>query len=768
MPRIDELSEFTPSLITELHDREGEIFATFARERRILLAEGKVPEVLAQAIISGEDANFYQHSGIDPMGVVRSLLKNIGRDSPIGGSTLTMQLARKLYLTPEKTWRRKIEEAFLTVEIEKKFSKEQILTLYGNVMYLGHGNHGMEAASRNFFGKPAAELDVHEAATLVGILQRPSDYSPYRRPDRVLSRRDYVLRRMGVEGYLDDAALAAALAEPLVVRPSVRETRLAPYFAEEIRKDLESRYGSDVLLENGLTVETTLDRRMQLAAEAALRRGLLELDHRFGFRGPLDRIEIDAPEAVGLDTWATLRVEPGVWAQGVVLRARGRVADVKIGDQIYPLGPDGIRWTGRERPGDLLRPGDVAWFRFGEPTAEGEPPTLFLEQEPKLEGAVVVLESATGAIRAMVGGWDFERSKFNRVTQAHRQPGSGFKPFVWGAALEAGYTLADTFFDAPTAFEGTPGLIDYSPRNFYRDYYGIVTLRRAMEVSANVTAVKLLDLVGAAQVVEFGRRCGLRSELPPYPSLALGAAELSPLEMAAAYATFANQGLHVEPHLIERVTARDGRVLEEHRTRASKAMEPQIAHLMTRLLSGVIDRGTGKTAAAIPLDLAGKTGTTDDYSDAWFIGYTPRLTVLSWVGYDVKKRIGRNMTGAVAALPIWRAVIERGLEEGWIQEGETFSAPPGLSTRPVDYLTGLLAAPGAPAVIQESFLEGTEPVFSWNERWREVMDLPWYQQRFYYVAKASERMPEDVLDWTPVIEAWTAKSEAEAEAEESE
>ncbi len=756
VPRIDTLSDFRPSLVTQLLDVNGDVFATFARERRFLLAEDDVPDLLQQAILSGEDANFFSHGGVDATGVARSVLKNLRRDrqSQIGGSTLTMQLARKLYLTREKTWRRKIEEAFLTVEIEKNFSKQQILTLYSNVMYLGHGNYGMEAAARDFFGKSTRDLTAAEAATLVGILQRPSDYSPYRRPDLVLARRDYVLGRMREEGYLTDEEHRAAVEEPLLVQPPRREIQVAPYFAEEIRKSLEDRYGSDALLENGLRVQTTLDRRIQRAAEAALRWGLMRLDRRRGWRGPLRQVELEEG-GTQLESWTFLppgEIPTGSWVEGLVERVDGRQAEVRIGRELHTLDASGIRWTRMRRPGDVVQAGDVAWFRFVA-GKEGER-TLELVQEPELEGAVVVLESATGAVRAMVGGWSFDRSKFNRASQARRQVGSAFKPFVFGVALESGYTLADTFFDAPAGFPGPTAAIEYSPRNYYRDYYGISTLRRALELSMNVTSVKLLDLVGPERVVDFAHRAGIRSELSPYPSLALGAADLSPLEVASAYAAIANNGLRVEPHLVETVRELDGRILEQHRMQASKAMDPQIAFLLTCALEGVVDRGTAKAVNGLPLDLAGKTGTTDDYSDAWFAGFTPRYTVLTWVGHDVKRPIGRNMTGAEAALPIWQKVIEAGLAEGWIPEGETFVPPPGIVEQPIEHLTGFLPAPGAGRVIDEAFVEGTEPVLTWDESWSRVMRLPWYQQRAFYLPKAGERMPEDVADWGPILASW--------------
>ena len=373
-----------------------------------------------------------------------------------------------------------------------------------------------------------------------------------------------------------------------------------------------------------------------------------------------------------------------------------------------------------------------------------------------------MLESATGAIRAMVGGWSFEDSKFNRATQARRQVGSAFKPFVYGAALEAGYTASDTFFDGPTAFPGPTNELTYSPRNFYRDYYGIATMRRALELSMNVTAVKVLDLVGVDRVMDFARRSGIESEMPPYPSLALGTADLSPLELAAAYASFPNQGVSVQPYLIERIQLPDGRTLEQHSTQARKATEPEVAYILTSLLEGVIDRGTGTLVKEFDIDLAGKTGTTDDFSDAWFVGFSPRYTMLTWVGHDMKKRIGRNMTGAEAALPIWKELVVAGLEDGWLSPGERFTRPPGLSNLEVEYYSGLVSRPGAEKTVEEVFILGTEPVLQYNPDWSKVFVMPWYQQRAHYVAKARERMPEDIEDWTAILEGWEEPDQPES------
>ena len=756
MPRVEALADFTPGQITQLFDRHGEVFATYAREKRVLLREGEVPELLQQAILAAEDRNFFQHGGIDAEGVLRAAIKNLSRKrtSRIGGSTITMQLARELYLTKKKTWQRKIEEALLSVELEKNFSKQQILTLYCNLIFLGHGNYGFEAASRSYFNKSVADLTLPEAAMLAGIPQRPSAYSAYRRPDLVLERRDYVLRRMQEDGFITPDEYQIATNEPLLVVPQSQEDLLAPYFAEEVRRYLESTYGSQGLLERGLQVETTLDPDIQRAAERALRQGLLSLDHRRGWRGAPYRIEEEDLESFDLPSWSNLEPQQGDWVEGLIVEVARQRARVRVADLEFEVGAAEMEWVGNRRLTDVFRVGDVAWFEIQASEEGGELDRLSLEQEPKLEGAVVVLESATGAVRAMVGGWDFTRSSFNRATQARRQVGSAFKAFVYGAALETGFTPADTLLDAPAVFPGADLQLTYSPRNNSRRYYGITTLRRGLEHSMNVTSAKLGDLVGMDRVAEFARRCGISSPMAPYPSLALGAAELIPLELTAAYAAIANQGVFVEPLLIDRIAGPDGSLVEEHQPQAHKAMEPEIAYVLGQMLAGVVDRGTAVSMRNLDVDLAGKTGTTDRYVDAWFVGFSPRWTLLSWVGHDQNEPIGPRMTGAAAALPIWRSVVEAGLEEGWVVAGGQFNRPSAVAQLPVEYFTGLLPGPGATAIIQEVFIAGTEPTRLYDPEWQRVMNLPWYQQRPFYLAKAGERMPDSVEDWTLIKEIW--------------
>ncbi|HSL84248.1 MAG TPA: PBP1A family penicillin-binding protein, partial [Thermoanaerobaculia bacterium] len=706
-----------------------------------------IPEVLQQAVVAAEDGNFFRHGGFDAFGVGRAVWANLQRGERFSGaSTITMQLARMLYLSREKLWRRKIEETFLAVELEKNLTKQQILTLYCNLVNLGHGRYGVEAASRYYFNKPAAELELVEAAALAGIIQRPSDYSPYRRPEAVVERRNYVLRRMHEEGYISRERWQAAREEPLLVVRQRPRDQLAPYFAEEVRQYLEAGYGATRLYEGGLQVATTLDPEAQRAAEQALRDGLLRLDHRRGFRGEILRLEGGDLEARDLPSWYDHDPVPGRWYQGIVLETNRNRARVKIHDRTFVLGPEGIAWTGRSRPSDLLQRGDVAWFRLEAPEATeggeaaGEP-VLHLEQEPQIEGAVLVLESASGAVRAMVGGWDYDRSKFNRAVQAERQVGSAFKPFVYGAALEAGYTAADTVFDGPTAFRGAAGPASYQPKNHGLRHYGILTLRRALEASINVPAVKLLDMVGVDRVIDFSRRCGIDARLPPYPSLALGSAEIRPLELAGAYAAIANQGTWVKPYLVESVRTPGGRVLEEHFPETRTATSPQVAYVLTHMLEGVVDRGTARRLADLPVAIAGKTGTTDDYSDAWFIGFTPRHTLLVWVGYDVKRSLGRGMDGATTAAPIWKDVARAGLEDGWIDEGGEFQPPSGVTFATIEFRSGLVAQEG----FRESFVAGTEPAQPYDAKWGLIHSLPWYQQGTFYIPKRGEKMPYSTL-----------------------
>ena len=758
-PEVENL-DFSPRLVTQLLDRHGQVVQTYSRENRVLLQEGEVPEVLEKAILAVEDANFYQHGGVDLKGILRALVKNI-RSGNIeeGASTITMQLARDLFsLTRQQKFKRKVEEAFLAVELEKRFSKQQLLTMYCNLVNLSQGNYGMEAASRNYFGKSVGDLTLAEAATLAGIPQRPSYHNPYDRPEAVLDRRNVVLGRMRAENFITQEEYEEALEEPLLVLPRRRKNEIGPYFTEEVRRYLIDTYGDVELYDRGLQVRTTLDRDIQRAAEEALRAELQRLDKTKGWREPETTLPEEGLEERELPSWPEGDLLPGEWYEGIVLESGPKVAQVRIAGQTFELGREGMKWTKRRRPDELLERGDVTWFRFEPPEDDGEP-VLMLEQQPEVEAAALVLESETGAVRALVGGWSYERNEFNRITQARRQVGSAMKPFVFGAALEIGFTAADTLFDGPVVFVGADNTESYSPRNYYRRYDGIMTLRHALELSVNVPAVKLLDMVGVERVVDFARRCGLRSELPPYPSLALGSADLTPLELATSYATIVNRGVFVEPYFIESIHSHGDRLIEEHQPQAQKAMSPQVAYVLTSMLRGVAERGTAAQALArLDIPTAGKTGTTNSFTDAWFVGFTPRYTVLTWVGYDQKRFLGRGWTGAHAALPIWAGIVERGLEDGWLSTDEVFEEPPGIVELEIEKITGLLPGPGADKVISEIFIEGTEPDRSFNTDWARVVRLPWYLQESFYLPKEGEKMPSQVSDWDGILEGWKEKS----------
>ena len=586
MPRVESLASYTPNLVTQLYDKNGNVFTTFARERRVMLKESEMPVLMERALVASEDSNFFQHGGIDVLGIGRAALADFrARRVKEGASTITMQLSRTLFLSRERTWRRKVEEAFVAVELEKNYTKSQILTLYLNLINFGHGNYGVEAASRYYFDKPAAKLTLPEAALLVGIIPAPSHYSPYRTPELMLRQRDRVLRRMLDEKYIGREEYERAVKQPILVEPQEQEESFAPYFAEDVRKSLEASYGANSLYTEGLQVQTTLDPQIQKSAQQAIHAGLLKIDHRRGWRGPIAEIKEADIASQQLPTWGQSRIVPGRWYQGLVLESGPKSASVKIGKGTYTLGPEGIAWTNRRQPDALLKRGSVAWFRFEIPaaktaavkTAAAKPgetpkpeataaaaaaePRLMLEQQPKMESAAVVIENQTGAIRAMVGGWDFDRNKFNRITQARRQVGSSFKPFVYGAAIEAGWTPSDTLLDAPTSFIGADGRLSYRPENYYHKHYGIVTLRRALEQSINVPAVKLFELVGGKRVVDFAHRLGVQTQLPAWPSVSLGSADLTPLEMASAYSTIANLGTHIEPYMLQKVSKPDGQVL---------------------------------------------------------------------------------------------------------------------------------------------------------------------------------------------------------------
>ena len=744
LPAVEALTTYRPSAATLVKARDGSQLGSFAVERRLPVAFDQIPQVFRDAVVAVEDANFYQHPGVDPRGVLRAVVRNLlaRRSTGQGGSTLTQQLARQLFLTPEKRWERKIKEALLAVEIEQRFAKDEIFTLWANQMNFGHGNYGVEAASRFYFGKPAADLTLTEAALLAGIPQRPTDLSPINRPERAKARRNHVLRRMREEGMIDQAEFAAASAAPLGASPHTDRNASAAYFVEEVRRSVEDRFGSRQMLEGGLTVETTLDPALQALAERSLRDGLTALQRRLGWPGAKRNVvdlggDVERWEEPG---WPYLSWRQGDLAFAIVTDVQAERATARIADRPVLLDRKAVEWTGRTSLTRLVKRGDIVLVRLlNVPAERGTTLTVALEPEPNVEGAIVVLDNHTGALLALVGGFDFDRSQWDRAMQAARQCGSAFKPFVYIAALEQGFAPSDTIFDGPVLLPDEKGELTYTPLNYERQYEGIVTLRRALEHSLNASAVKMQAIIGGDAVIDVARRLGVKATLAPYSSMALGSFEITLVDLAAAYAGIANRGQVPEPYFIARVRDHEGKPLEERRPVIRQALREDVAYLMTHMLEGVVDRGTAAKAAGLPASLAGKTGTTDDYTDAWFIGFSPRITCGVWVGRDMKERIGRGMTGAEAALPTWMAFMESYLaRQSEAVRGEEFPVPAGVVMVPVDKRTGLRVVPACGTEgILEALLEGREPA-DCGPSWHEIVAMPWPQQLAFYEYKAGE------------------------------
>jgi penicillin-binding protein 1A len=711
LPVIEALDDYTPSTITRIYDARGKSVGEFAIQRREVISYEQISPLLRQAILAAEDDEFFQHFGLSIPRIALTLVKDIiERRKAAGASTITQQLARNLFPATigfEKTWERKIKEAIVAIQLEKRYTKQEIFTFYCNQIHLGHGAYGVQAASRLYFAKPAKDLNLEEAAMIAGIIQAASRQSPYVNTEAAKRRRGYVLQRMSDLKYITPQQAAAARAKPIVLRGDPgQDASVAPYFLEEVRKQLEARYGVKPLYEGGLSVQTTLDGDVQRAANVAIADGLRRLDKRRGWRRPVRNVIAEGQKVAAFRhaRWEK-PIAAGDIVPAVVSGIDGTRLRLRVGSRTATIEPAGYAWTRRKAP-QLVKPGDLVELRVGAVAPDGAL-TGSLEQTPALEGALLTIENRTGRILAMVGGYSFDRSKFNRATQAVRQVGSAFKPFVYTAAIDRGYTPASTIVDEPTEFPTGPNQPPYAPQNYDHEFWGPVTLRRALEQSRNVPAVKMMSELGPQQVVSYARRLGLTSPLPPYLAVALGAAEATLLEMTSAYSVYPNQGVRMTPFSISKVTDREGNVLEEHRPEPHDAIRADTAYVMTNLLRGVVVRGTAAKAAAIPWPLAGKTGTTDDYTDAWFIGFDPEVTVGVWIGHDQKKTIGAGFTGTEAALPIWIDFIKRYIE------GRTppaaFEPPGNIVFVAVDRASGDAVEPGTPGTIQEAFISGTQP-----------------------------------------------------------
>src|SRR5690348_8700413 len=747
LPDYSQLQDYEPPVMTRVHAADGSLVAEYARERRLYIPIQAVPKLVINAFLAAEDKNFYEHGGLDFTGIARAAavyIQNYGSSRrPQGASTITQQVAKNFLLTNEVTYTRKIKEALLALKIERTYSKDKILELYLNEIYLGLGAYGVAAASLVYFDKAVNELTLPEAAYLAALPKGPNLFHPFRQRERGLERRNWVLDRMAEAGFIKSADAENAKRSPLGVTTKVAGTRLfaAEYFAEEVRRELYERYGEKKLYEGGLSVRTSLDPKLQALARKTLIDGLVKFDESQGWRGPVAKIDIGADWGVKLaDVKALNDVAP--WRLAVVLEVSDQTA--RIGLQpgrepggfvskaravgILPL--EGMKWakSGGKAVGkvsQVLSPGDVVYV---EPSkSEGQ---FSLHQVPEISGAMVVEDPWTGRVLAMVGGFSFDQSQFNRATQALRQPGSSFKPFVYAAALDNGYTPSTIVLDAPVEIDQGPGIGVWRPENYEGKFYGPSTLRFGIEHSRNVMTVRLAQDIGMPLIADYAKRFGVYDDLPPYLSFSLGAGETTLLRMVTAYAMIDNGGRRIKPTLIDRIQDRYGHTVYRHDEREcigcdqakwenqpepslidrrEQVIDPMTAYQITSIMEGVVTRGTAGGVGfqkEVAKPVAGKTGTTNDYKDAWFIGFTPDVVVGVYFGYDKPRSLGRGETGGRLAAPVVKDFMKVALAD---KPAVPFRVPPGIKLVRVNLKTGARAAPGDQKVILEAFKPGTAP-----------------------------------------------------------
>jgi penicillin-binding protein 1A len=651
LPQVEALEAYRPSSITELYDDHGRVIGSFALQRRVVAAYDDFPPVLREALVSIEDKDFYRHSGINVFRILGAAYRDLESGGKVqGASTLTMQLARNLFLSPDRSFHRKVQESMLAIQIERRFTKPQIFTLYANQIFLGHGVYGFEAASEYYFSKPAKQLTLDEAAMLAGLPKGPGVYSPINHPERAQKRRNLVINAMLEDGKITAAQAADARSAPLLLHLAHDPNSLAPNFVEEIRRYLEAKYGADQVHEGGLKVYTSLDVDLQKAANQAVLDGLAAYERRHGWKGRLENVLGEQPvlDKYSHPDWDD---EPAVnaYIHALVISSAPGVATLKFGRYTASLAQPDAAWT-QQKLQDVLNPGDICYVKILSLVPSGAA-KVSLEQDSGAEGALVAIDNATGGIEALVGGRDFNESKFDRATQALRQVGSSFKPYVYTTVIDQGASPDDTILDEPVTFDTASG--PYTPHNYDEKFEGIITLRRALAQSRNIPALKLASKVGIKTVIEYAARFGITAKIPPYLPVALGSAEITLMEQTSAYSVFPNDGVRVTPRYIAKVTDYDGRVLEENFPDVRDVTSARTARILTSMLREVVLHGTGVAAAKLPFPVAGKTGTTNDFTDAWFVGFSPTTTCGVWVGFDEKKSLGAKETGAHAALPIW-------------------------------------------------------------------------------------------------------------------
>jgi penicillin-binding protein 1A len=718
VPSIEELKNYNPSGGTRIYSDDDVLIAELKVEKGIFIPVDAIPQNMINALIAIEDTRFWKHKGIDYIGIARALTKDIIHGSfKEGGSTITQQLAKVVFLSPEKTIKRKLMEITLAIKIEKNLSKKEIIELYLNKVYFGHGAYGVEMAARKYFNKSAKQLTLAEAALMAGLVKAPSSYSPFNNLTRAKDRQRTVLSRMEDEGYISRTEKENTYNQPLHLTSIKRGAEVNGYFTEHIRKYLEERYGEDVIYKSGLKVYTTLNREMQQAAVAAVQAGLRDIDKRRGWRGAIEHIkDVDIEKELKTRELSTsVAISPGDIYSGLVLKVGPKEALIKTRGVVGKLPVGDAQWASKvldTRQGTtkvlknfdltkILRPGDM--IKVSIKSIQKQVLQLSLEQEPEAEAALVAVEPYTGFVRAMVGGYDFTKSDYNRALLARRQPGSSFKPVIYAAALDNGFTPASIIIDEPVTYAGGEEK-DWSPENADHKFYGPTRLREALIYSRNVVTVKLVDSMGIDALTNFSRTLGFHGNMPRNLSIALGTFSISPLELAQVYNVFASSGMKTKPVFIKYISDRKGRIVENSEPSPEQMISPQTSFLITSMMEDVVRHGTGWRAKSLGRPVAGKTGTSNDYKDAWFVGYTPDLVASVWVGFDNFKSLGAQETGARAASPIWVSFMKSALKG----EPADFSNPEGIVSYYIDSETGLLTSDGSG--IREYFKEGTQPV----------------------------------------------------------
>jgi penicillin-binding protein 1A len=744
LPRVDTLADYRPPIITRVLSDDGSVIAELFEERRIIVPVSRMPKQLIQAFVAAEDANFFKHKGIDVVSILRAALKNIEAGGIVqGGSTITQQVAKSLLLTPERKFKRKFKEAILAYRMENRLSKEEILYLYLNQIFLGHGAHGVQAAAENYFDKDVEELTLAESSILAGLPKAPSRYSPYRHYERAKDRQVYVLGRMVSEGFITQEEADQAKAEELEIRPRINQHITdAAYFTEQVRRYLEDTYGEELLYHGGLEVHTSMSLMMQLAAQAAVQVNLRDHEKRQGYRGPLAILSDDEEETfLRQQAEAFIEKAPLVndIVEAVVSGADQQSLHLRIAENEGRIALKTAKWAG---PPQLVKRGAKATGNATETTTRLPPGAkvlakivelpkeglwqLTLEQDPQAQGALLAMDPHTGQIKAMVGGYDFRTSQFNRVLQARRLPGSAMKPLIYAAALDKGYTPATVILDTPLIFKErleSGEVKEWKPKNYSKRFYGPVPLRTALAKSYNVITIKILEDIGVRYAANYARKLGITSPLAEDLTLGLGSSALTPMELARSYAVLANGGVRVTPTYINKVLDRDGKVIESNDPAdfpggpqagqtltgqgRNRVISAETAYLTTNLLESVVQKGTGWRAKALKRPAAGKTGTTNDLKDAWFIGYIQQLLAVAWVGYDLERPLGKRETGSKAAAPAWVAFMDEATRDMPVKQ---FPVPDSIDFRPIDPLTGLLAPEDSPEIIIEAFAPNTAPM----------------------------------------------------------